>query len=138
MAQQPCSLCRGTSVGSHRMWRGGANNGFVNTGAFGGISNSISGIVSKGPVNGAQVCAYSINAGAVVAQIGNCATTSPSGNYTVNLGTYVGPVLLQATHGTYTDEATGQPVSLMPPRPMLACAARLPIRPGSPMSPSRP
>ena len=90
----------------------GGNNGFVNTGAFGGTSNSLSGIVSKGPVNGAQVCAYSINAGAVVAQIGNCTTSSASGNYTINLGTYIGPVLLQATHGSYTDESTGQTVNL--------------------------
>lgn len=90
----------------------GGNNGFVNIGAFGGISNSISGVVSKGPVNGAQVCAYSINAGVVVSQIGNCVTSSPSGNYTINLGTYIGPVLLQATHGSYTDEASGLTVNL--------------------------
>ena len=91
---------------------GGSNSGFFNTGAFGGVSNSISGVVSKGLVSGAQVCAYSVNGGVVASQIESCVTTDSSGHYTVNLGTYIGPVLLQATHGSYTDEASGQTVDL--------------------------
>jgi len=91
---------------------GGGNNGFSPTGGFGGTSNVVTGVVAAGPVSGAQVCALSLNAGAVVAVIGNCATTDSSGNYSINLGTYNGPVLLQATHGSYTDEATGQTVNL--------------------------
>lgn len=91
---------------------GGGNNGFSPSGGFGGVSNVVTGVVSAGPVSGAQVCALSVNAGAVVSIIGSCPTTDSSGHFTINLGTYNGPVLLQATHGSYTDEATGQVLSL--------------------------
>lgn len=91
---------------------GGGNNGFSPSGGFGGVSNVVTGVVSAGPVSGAQVCALSVNAGAVVSVIGSCPTTDSSGHFTINLGTYNGPVLLQATHGSYTDEATGQVLTL--------------------------
>src|SRR5271156_2610811 len=40
------------------------------------------------------------------------ATTDSSGGYTVNLGSYSGAVMLQATGGSYTDTVTGQTVAL--------------------------
>ena len=83
-------------------------------------SNVISGVASKGPLNGATVCAYAITAsGAQGAQIGNCATTDAVGNYKIDFGSYTGPVLFQATSGTYVDEAPAIP--LRSPRPCAAC-----------------
>lgn len=39
-------------------------------------------------------------------QIGS-ATTDANGNYTMTIGSYTGPVMLQVSGGSYTDEATG-------------------------------
>lgn len=78
-------------------------------------STSVSGVASKGPLNGAQVCAFAVTDGAKGAAIGTCATTDANGNYTIDLGTHTGPVLFEATGGSYTDEATGAPTTLVTP-----------------------
>ncbi len=75
----------------------------------------ISGVASKGPLNGSTVCAYAITAGAKGAALGSCATNIVNGNYSIEIGTYTGPVLFEATGGTYTDEATGATVALVSP-----------------------
>jgi hypothetical protein len=66
----------------------------------------ISGSVIKGPTANATVIAYAVTAGQPGAQIGS-ATTDGNGNYSMTLGAYSGPVMLQASAGTYRDEATG-------------------------------
>jgi len=80
------------------------------------------GVVDEIVIN-ATVTAYPVSSTGVV---GGCiqstpatspvscatATTNSSGTYTINLGTYTGAVLLQATGGTYTDLGTGQTVPL--------------------------
>ena len=92
---------------------GGATNSvFTPTGGMGGTASTITGVVSKGPVGSAQVCAYAVYGGVATSPIGNCVTTDAAGNYSINLGVYVGPLLLQALHGTYVDESTGSAVSL--------------------------
>ncbi len=68
---------------------------------------TVSGVVSKGPVTGATVVAYAITGGAKGSEIGRFTPTLAGGAYSINLGAYVGPVLLESTNGTYTDEATG-------------------------------
>jgi Divergent InlB B-repeat domain len=78
-------------------------------------STTVSGVVSAGPLNGSNVCAYAISGGAMGAQIGTCTTTDTAGNYSIGLGGYTGPVLFQATGGTYVDEATGTTVTLDSP-----------------------
>lgn len=75
----------------------------------------ISGVASKGPLNGSTVCAYAITAGAKGAALGSCATNIVNGNYSIDIGPYTGPVLFEATGGTYTDEATGVIVALASP-----------------------
>jgi len=75
----------------------------------------ISGVASKGPLNGSTVCAYAITAGAKGAALGSCATNIVNGNYSIDIGAYTGPVLFEATGGTYTDEATGATVALASP-----------------------
>jgi hypothetical protein len=78
-------------------------------------TNITSGVASKGPLNGANICAYAITASALQgAPIGTCTKTDTTGNYSVNLGPYTGPVLFTAEGGSYIDEATGNntPLSL--------------------------
>ena len=83
----------------------------------------VSGAVVDAFVINSTVTAYPVSsAGAVGACIpstpattpASCATatTDSSGGYTVNLGSYSGAVLLQATGGSYTDTVTGQTVAL--------------------------
>ncbi len=90
-------------------------------GGGGGGGNSsptvITGHVVDGFIAGATVTAYQVNAnGTQGAQIGTPVTTDLSGNYTLNLGTYSGPVYLTSQGGTYVDTATGTTIDLnIPP-----------------------
>ena len=72
-----------------------------------GINGTISGMAVKGPVAGATVAAFAVNNGAMGQQIGT-AQTDGQGNFTMAVGEYSGPVMLQMTGGTYTDEASGE------------------------------
>jgi len=78
-------------------------------------ASNVSGIASKGPLNGASVCAYAIVNGAKGAAIGACQTTAAGGNYSLDLGSYTGPVLFEASGGNYVDEASGATVPLSAP-----------------------
>jgi hypothetical protein len=42
------------------------------------------------------------------------AGTDAQGNFTLSMGSYTGPVMLQMTGGTYTDEASGRNMSMLP------------------------
>lgn len=66
----------------------------------------VSGTVTKGPVSGATVVAFGIAGGRPGFQVGS-ASTDAMGNFSLSIGTYAGPVMLQASGGSYTDEATG-------------------------------
>lgn len=66
----------------------------------------ISGSVIKGPTANATVVAYAVTGGQPGAQLGS-ATTGADGNFSMTLTSYSGPVMLQASTGTYRDEATG-------------------------------
>jgi hypothetical protein len=70
-------------------------------------SASLSGSVVKGPVDGASVCAFVLTALGKGDSLG-CTFTKPDGSYSFDLP-YQGPVVIEATGGTYTDEATGVP-----------------------------
>lgn len=72
----------------------------------------VSGIASKGPLNGSNVCAYAITGNAKGSALGACATNIANGNYSIDIGTYTGPVLFEVSGGTYTDEASGATVAL--------------------------
>src|SRR6266568_8426614 len=76
----------------------------------------ISGMVSKGPINAGKVAVFAIRNGtadttAPIAQ-GN---TDKNGNYSIDLGAYTGPILVEATGGSYTDEVSGAKVTLKTP-----------------------
>ena len=72
-----------------------------------GANNSISGVVSKGPVSGATVTVYAVNPdGSLGAELAS-AVTDTDGSYSLTIGSYSGSVVVKATGGTYVDEATG-------------------------------
>ena len=72
----------------------------------------ITGTVVKGPVSGASVTAYAINNGTMGARIAS-ATTDSQGTFRLAMGAHAGPVMLQATGGTYIDEAAGISMPMM-------------------------
>jgi hypothetical protein len=84
--------------------------GTANSGVGSGGTGFINGVVTKGPVGGATVTAYAINGGQIAGQIG-MATTDASGNFNLAIDAHAGPIMLQVSGGSYTDEATG---NLMP------------------------
>ena len=67
---------------------------------------TMSGNVVKGPVSGATVKAFAVSGGTMGSQVSS-ATTDANGAFTMSMGDYAGPVMLQMSGGTYTDEATG-------------------------------
>jgi hypothetical protein len=66
---------------------------------------SLSGSIVKGPVAGAQVCAYALVPSGKGKQLG-CANSNPDGTYALELD-FEGEVVVEATGGSYTDEASG-------------------------------
>lgn len=77
-------------------------------------SGKITGQAIKGPVSGGTVTAYAVTSGAKGAVLGT-AITDANGNYSISIGNYSGPVFLEVTGGSYTDEATGIIISLPSP-----------------------
>ena len=76
-------------------------------------TGTISGSVVKGPVSGATVKAFALTGGTMGSQLSS-ATTDANGAFTMPMGNYAGPVMLQMSGGTYTDEATGSPMAMGP------------------------
>jgi hypothetical protein len=66
----------------------------------------VAGTAFNGTTTQATVRAFAINNGTMGAQIASTATDA-QGNFTLPIGTYAGPVMLQAVGMTYTDMATG-------------------------------
>jgi len=69
------------------------------------MNATVSGTVFNGPVSNATVMAFAVNSGAMGAQLASVATDS-QGNFTLPLGSYSGPVMLQMCGASYFDEAT--------------------------------
>jgi hypothetical protein len=72
----------------------------------------ISGSVFNGKMNSATVMAYTVNSGAMGAQLVSGATDS-MGKFSLSLGAYSGPVMLKTTGGTYANLATGTTMTMM-------------------------
>lgn len=72
----------------------------------------MSGVASKGLIAGGTVEAYSITDGGQKGDLLASTTTSSDGSYTLDIGDYNGPVLVEVTGGTYLDEATGNTMDL--------------------------
>ncbi len=90
----------------------------VVAGCGGGGSSSpapttVAGSVVKGPVAGSQVCAYAATSAGKGTLLG-CTTTNASGGYSFQIEAS-GDVVIEATGGTYTDEATSTTKTLTDP-----------------------
>ena len=75
-------------------------------------TGTLSGTATKGPVSGAAVKAFAINNGARGGELGS-AMTDANGNFTMTMGAYSGPVMLQVRGGSYLDEATGVRMNML-------------------------
>ena len=91
---------------------GGGGSGSVTPPPPPPVTGTVSGTAVKGPVNGGTMTAYALSNGAMGAKIAS-ATTNADGTFSLAMGSYAGPVMLQITGGTYTDEATGATMQLM-------------------------
>jgi len=89
----------------------GGGGGTTDAGVGSGGTGYISGDVTKGPVGSATITAHAISGGQVGAEIGT-ATTDVNGNFSMSIGSYAGPVMLQVGGGTYIDEATGASMAM--------------------------
>lgn len=89
---------------------GGGNNSTAVATPTPTPSTMISGAIVKGNVSGATVTFKNATTGAVLATT----TTDANGNYTIN-APFSGDVVIEASGGTYTDEATNRPTTLSTP-----------------------
>ncbi len=104
---------------------GGGGDGTTATTSSSG-SGAISGTTVKGPVSGATVVAFALNAdGTKGSQIGS-AQTDGQGNFFMSVGNHSGPVMLQMSGGNYMDEATGSPMSMDPNDVMTCVISQMP------------
>ncbi len=86
-------------------------------------STVISGQVVKGPVSGSSVCVYAVTGGVKdTSTLVPCVSTDAAGNYTFTSFSYTGDVAIEATGGTYKNEATGLTTTLGAPLKTLMSA----------------
>ncbi len=71
----------------------------------------VAGTAFNGTTQQATVRAFAINNGAMGAQLASTATDA-QGNFTLPIGTYAGPVMLQMVGATYTDLAMGSMMTM--------------------------
>ncbi|MBD3649554.1 MAG: hypothetical protein HUJ31_19340, partial [Pseudomonadales bacterium] len=82
---------------------------------------SIGGGVTKGPVAGATINVYAVDEnGDKSAEPIATATTDENGQYTIELTDFTGVYIVEATGGTYVDEATGTSKSIPAEAPLRA------------------
>lgn len=69
--------------------------------------NVISGVVSKGPVNGGTVTIYALNSDGSTGRALGSTLSSSVGKFSLNIKDYSGNILVKSEGGQYRDEATG-------------------------------
>jgi len=85
-------------------------------------ATKISGTASAAPISGGTVHVYKIAVG-VKSDLVGTGTTGGDGKYTVDIGTYTGPIVVEISGGNYTDEATGINRSIPADAPLHALIA---------------
>lgn len=106
---------------------GGGGDGSGSTSA---TTGTISGTATKGAVSGATVRAYAINNGVKGGQLGSAQTDS-SGNFTMRVDPYSGPIMLQLHGGSYPDEATGKRMHMLDADDMTCAVPSISVTAGS-------
>ncbi|MDH5717748.1 MAG: carboxypeptidase-like regulatory domain-containing protein [Spirochaetia bacterium] len=86
--------------------------------------NTISGIVSKGPINGGTVSVYKLNENASRGELLGTTVSAADGSYSIATQ-YEGAIEVVVTGGTYSDEATGQTITLQAGYEMKAFIAQV-------------
>ena len=105
---------------------GGSGDG----GSPSATTGTLSGTATKGPVSGATVRAYAINNGVKGGQLGSAQTDS-SGNFTLKVDAYSGPMMLQLHGGSYMDEATGTRMNMLDADDMTCVVPSISVTAGS-------
>ena len=82
------------------------------------VTTVVNGVVSKGIIKNGTVKVYAVNAGGSKGSLLASVSTDDKGEYTANVA-YTGPILVEAS-GTYTDEATGLPITVPADKPLHA------------------
>jgi hypothetical protein len=88
-----------------------ASNGQLFATGSASAQGMIVGTAFNGTTKQATVRAFAINNGSMGAQIGGT-TTDAQGNFTIAMGAYTGPVMLQVVGATYTDLAVGSMMTM--------------------------
>ena len=96
-------------------------------------NGTISGTATKGPVSGATVQAFGINNGTKGGQLGSAQTDS-SGNFTMRVDAYSGPIMFQLHGGSYMDEATGKRMNMLDKDVMTCVVPSVSVTAGSTMT----
>jgi hypothetical protein len=107
---------------------GGGGGG--SSGSSSATTGTISGVATKGPVSGATVRAYAINSGVKGGPLGSAQTDS-SGNFTMSVDAYSGPIMLQLHGGSYSDEATGMRMNMLDADDMTCAVPSISVTAGS-------
>jgi hypothetical protein len=76
----------------------------------------VHGMASKGPIQSGAVKVFAISFGAADTRtpVGR-GQTDANGNFTIDVGSYQGPVMVEVTSGSFTDEVSGQAVNITVP-----------------------
>jgi hypothetical protein len=96
----------------------------------GGGDGSGSTSATTGTVSGATVRAYAINNGVKGGQLGSAQTDS-SGNFTMRVDAYSGPIMLRMHGGSYADEATGTRMNMLDADDMTCAVPSISVTAGS-------
>ena len=99
----------------------GCGGGGGGGGASAPAVTTVSGVASKGLIkNGLNnVKVFALNSDGTKGTLLQTASTGPLGEYSAALGSYTGAVLVEVS-GTYSDEATGQQVTISANKPLRA------------------
>ena len=84
---------------------GSSSSSSSSSDGYDGSTSTVSGVASKGPIKDGTVNAYKIIDGQKGSLLGT-ATSSEDGSYSIDIGSYTGPVLVEITGGKYKDEAS--------------------------------
>lgn len=88
-------------------------------GGGGSTSAIVSGVASKGIIRNGTIRIYPLNADGSKGALLLATTTDNSGAYSADIGSYRGPLLVEAS-GSYTDEATGATIEIPITAPLRA------------------
>src|SRR5512144_780462 len=79
-------------------------------------ATTLNGMASKGPIQAGTVKVYAVSFGApdLSAPIAQAQTDS-GGNYSIDVGSYVGSALVEISDGTFVDEVSGTTIAIKTP-----------------------